>query len=270
MKLPDELKRKIVNIHPTSLFDPAEHVIPNEKGDPYLSVTDKRLWFRAVYPKGVIRKEILSLSETAAHVHVRVYADASDAEDNYIAEGYARRVLKNEPYKEYFLEEAFRAAVRVALTEAGFATGFAEAEGEPEEGESYTKNVSHPAPVVPNVALPVVPPIKESTPNNSWPIRSVISPDVGIPVGQEVKKNMVPVVSEEPKKLEMTLEEAFTVKSNLRNSKGQTLRQLVEDSPDPLGMLRWIVNEYSGRDLQFKTAAGIILVELESKMNQAA
>ncbi len=270
MKLSDELKRKIVNVHPTDLFEPAEHVIPNEKGDPYLSVTDKRLWFRAVYPMGVIRKEILSITDTSANVHVRVYADAGDETDNYISEGYARRVFKDEPYKEYFLEEAFRAAVRVALTEAGFATGFAESEGEPEPGETYGKNVGQPVSSATNVPVPVVPPVRENPENNARPAQSVISPENGIPLGKEPKKNLVPVVNEETKKPAMTLEEAFLVKSNLRNSRGQTLRQLIDDSPDPLGMLRWVVHEYSGRDMQFKEAAGIILTELESKMNNAA
>lgn len=268
MKLSDEMKRKIVNVHPTDLFEPSEHVIPNEKGDPYLSVTDKRLWFRAVYPKGVIRKEIVSLTEASAVVHVTVYASVEDDENNYISEGYARRLFKEEPYKEYFLEEAFRAAVRVALTEAGFATGFAEAEGEPEAEDTYKKSASQSNPVMSGVAIPSVPPITDQ--NVGRPTQSVISPDVGIPVGKDLKKSMIPVVGEAPGVKCMTLEEAFAVKSNLRNSKGQTLRQLVDDSPDPLGMLRWIVNEYSGRDVQFKTAAGVILTELETKMNQAA
>ena len=263
--------KKIANIQPTNDFNPADFVVAGEHG-PYLPVTDKKLWFRAKYPDGVIRKQIEEVTREFARVKVRLYISREDDEEKYIAEGYAQRFFKDEPYKENFLEEAFRAATRAALTDAGFSCGYAESEYGEGAGEAYPKEELQCQQSVPAPAISVVPAAQNAPQYGNRQPQTVISAAAGIPLGREQRKSVIPTQSMNPvSQLQtLTLDEALNSKTKIAKWAGHSLARILQESSDPENLLKWLVNDYNGPDKQIKAAAAVVLADMERQKNQAA
>lgn len=90
----------------------------NLKGKDYLQVAHRLVWFREVYPKGVIKTAILHNQDNGAIVKAEIYSDASG--------GLLASAHKSES-KEHFgdyIEKAETGAIGRALAMAGFGTQF--------------------------------------------------------------------------------------------------------------------------------------------------
>ena len=263
--------KKIANIHPTKDFDPADFVVSGEHG-PFLPVTDKKLWFRAKFPDGVIKKEIEEVNKEFARVHVRLYTSRDEGEDKFIAEGYAQRFFKEEPYKENFLEEAFRAATRAALTDAGFSCGYAESEYGEGAGAPYVVEPQESQQSVPVPAFSVMPTNQTTSQYPNRSPQTVISAATGIPLGKEQRKAVIPMQNANPvsQPKPLTLDEALNMKTKISKWAGYSLARILQESSDPENLLKWLVNDYNGPDKQIKAAAAVVLENMEKQKNQAA
>lgn len=99
----------------------------NEEGVSfYLDTKYRLLWFRLKYENGKIVKIPKVLNREYATFEVRIYADRNDAEDNFLANGFASRYKDdgNEKFGLNFVESAETAALGRALKDAGFGTQF--------------------------------------------------------------------------------------------------------------------------------------------------
>ena len=254
-----------VKLHPTTKFDPVAHIRINELGKPYLPINAKKLWFRSVFPDGVIKISIVSESADHATVRARVYEKRADEEDKYISEAYARRVPINDPIKMNHLDEAQRAAVSTALTDAGFTTGYSEndrPDGTTEEqGNQKTEQQK---PLQTNVqSSKSQTPAKELSPRPN----SVISPTNGqyvTPVGarnqqtnsrtgKEKSVSGSGLIQESP----LTAARAVQLNDEFGAFNGYTLGQ-VADRSDWAQNLQWIVYSYRGNNQQVREAATLI------------
>lgn len=92
----------------------------------YLDTKYRLLWFRLKYDNGKIVKIPKALNKEYATFEVRIYADKNDAEDNFLANGFASRYKddSNEKFGLNFVESAETAALGRALKDAGFGTQF--------------------------------------------------------------------------------------------------------------------------------------------------
>ncbi len=92
----------------------------------YLDTKYRLLWFRMKYPEGKLVKIPKALNKEYATFEVRVYTDKNDAEDNFLANGFASRHKDdgNEKFGLNFVESAETAALGRALKDAGFGTQF--------------------------------------------------------------------------------------------------------------------------------------------------
>jgi hypothetical protein len=99
----------------------------NEEGVSfYLDTKYRLLWFGLKYENGKIVKIPKVLNREYATFEVRIYADRNDAEDNFLANGFASRYKDdgNEKFGLNFVESAETAALGRALKDAGFGTQF--------------------------------------------------------------------------------------------------------------------------------------------------
>lgn len=92
----------------------------------YLDTKYRLLWFRLLYPQGKLVKIPKALNKEYATFEVRVYTDKNDADDNFLANGFASRYKddSNERFGLNFVESAETAALGRALKDAGFGTQF--------------------------------------------------------------------------------------------------------------------------------------------------
>lgn len=92
----------------------------------YLDTKYRLLWFRMKYPEGKLVKIPKALNKEYATFEVRVYTDKNDAENNFLANGFASRYKDdtNEKFGLNFVESAETAALGRALKDAGFGTQF--------------------------------------------------------------------------------------------------------------------------------------------------
>lgn len=92
----------------------------------YLDTKYRLLWFRLLYPQGKLVKIPKALNKEYATFEVRVYTDKNDADDNFLANGFASRYKDdaNEKFGLNFVESAETAALGRALKDAGFGTQF--------------------------------------------------------------------------------------------------------------------------------------------------
>ena len=119
-------------------FDASQYAIDIEKDgamEKYLEVKYRRIWFRLRFPEGIIRKRIISMDGTQATVEARVYADRNDPDESYLACGYARRKVEDDPVRGRFLEIAETAAEGRALAGAGFGIQFGSELDDDEKGQ---------------------------------------------------------------------------------------------------------------------------------------
>lgn len=92
----------------------------------YLDTKYRLLWFRLMYPQGKLVKIPKALNKEYATFEVRVYTDKNDADDNFLANGFASRYKDdaNQKFGLNFVESAETAALGRALKDAGFGTQF--------------------------------------------------------------------------------------------------------------------------------------------------
>ena len=92
----------------------------------YLDTKYRLLWFRLMYPQGKLVKIPKALNKEYATFEVRVYTDKNDADENFLANGFASRYKDdaNEKFGLNFVESAETAALGRALKDAGFGTQF--------------------------------------------------------------------------------------------------------------------------------------------------
>jgi len=110
-------------------FEPKDYLRKevNEDGVSfYLDTKYRLLWFRLKYDNGKIVKIPKALNKEYATFEVRIYANKNDAEDNFLANGFASRYKddSNEKFGLNFVESAETAALGRALKDAGFGTQF--------------------------------------------------------------------------------------------------------------------------------------------------
>ncbi|MGI8406027.1 MAG: hypothetical protein ACR2OE_14915 [Thermomicrobiales bacterium] len=104
-------------------FDPSKHLI-KLKGKDYLEISWRLVWFRQVYPQGIIQTSIVELKDDSAIFSAHIETGLGG-----VAEGYG-----SETRKDFgdFIEKASTKAIGRALAALGFGTQFAP---ELEEGE---------------------------------------------------------------------------------------------------------------------------------------
>lgn len=90
----------------------------NLKGKPYLQVAHRLVWFREVYPDGVIKTQILHNQDNTAIVRAEVY---SSAQGGLLAS--AHKMESKENFND-FIEKAETGAIGRALAMASFGTQF--------------------------------------------------------------------------------------------------------------------------------------------------
>ena len=110
-------------------FEPKDYLrkeVSEEGVSFYLDTKYRLLWFRLKYDNGKIVKIPKALNKEYATFEVRIYADKNDAEDNFLANGFASRYKddSNEKFGLNFVESAETAALGRALKDAGFGTQF--------------------------------------------------------------------------------------------------------------------------------------------------
>lgn len=93
----------------------------NLKGKDYMMVGFRMVWFREIYPLGMMETEIVQLAET--HAILKATISVPDANGNYVKLATA---TKREDQKHFpdFLEKAETGALGRALALAGFGTQF--------------------------------------------------------------------------------------------------------------------------------------------------
>ena len=110
-------------------FEPKDYLREEKNEDGisyYLDTKYRLLWFRLKYPQGKLVKIPKTLNKDYATFEVRVYADINDADNNFLANGFASRYKDdtNEKFGLNFVESAETAALGRALKDAGFGTQF--------------------------------------------------------------------------------------------------------------------------------------------------
>lgn len=110
-------------------FEPKDYLREEKTEDGvsfYLDTKYRLLWFRLMYPQGKLVKIPKVLNKEYATFEVRVYTDKNDADENFIANGFASRYKDdaNEKFGLNFVESAETAALGRALKDAGFGTQF--------------------------------------------------------------------------------------------------------------------------------------------------
>ena len=204
----------------------------------YLDVQFRKLWFRLCHPAGKIQKLIKQMTDDFAIVEARVYLDHNDAEENYVANAFARRFRDDSEFGPKYLELAETAAVGRALADAGFGSQFADADGEAD-------------PVQVDAGVPIQPAEKDDNPFAS--IKGVVfTPAATAPAPSAyISSDSVETIL-----ASMTLEEAKTVAVTIGMNKGKTLGQVAIEKP---GDLQWYANSYSGPDNILRAAAKLLL-----------
>lgn len=250
--------RMVPTINAVDNFNPADFTrqLPNEDGTMslYLDVKYRLLWFRLHRPNGKIDSEIISVDDKSAVVCCKLYADRSDAPEQYVAKSCAQRFVSQERFGDRYLETAETAAMGRVLAAAGYGTQFCgaadmlgedvvdspldlgAAEESSAEAPVVTSHITH---TTNQIGLTQTP-----APNQSATLA-----DKG-PVTLDDYLNS------------MTLEDAKKVCIDVGYHKGITLGELAIRKP---GDLEWYVKHYSGRNLALKAGA-ILLVDAASKM----
>lgn len=232
----------------------------------YLDVKYRKLWFRLKNPNGKIIKKIVQLTDKVATVEARVYLDAKDPEDNFIASAFAQRSLDSGPFGAKYVELAETAAVGRALADAGFGVQFCDVT-EPDDPAivdagipAPVKNAS-PAPAVVEddgsaAAAGAAPAAGGPASPSTAPAAAPAAPAAGL-----VTPPAPAYTSDTPieKILElMTLEEAKAVKVDFKAGvhKDKTLAQIAFESPKDL---QWLAESYKGRNNLIKAGAQKLL-----------
>ena len=233
-------------------FNPLDYarVLPSDiEGQPqrmYLDVKYRVVWFRLVYPKGKINTCIASMDEKMAVVECRIYMDASDQPDAYLAIGYGQRHYDPETsYGIRYLECAETAAIGRALSAAGFNIPFG---NDDEEGE---------AGLIVDSGIQITPPVVTAPPQH-YPVQNhgTMAHHNQSPVNAS-QSHSQPVVPDNGASSAMSVDDAKSVIIPFRGkNNGKTLGQVAVEDP---GTLDWIVSKYTGPDDKLRNAARLLI-----------
>lgn len=253
-------------------FNPADFARTLQQKDGseslFLEVKYRILWFRLHRPNGKIETEVLSVTDQAAVMRCRVYADREDAPDRFIAQACAQRFRTADEYGDRFLEIAETAAIGRALASAGYGTQFC-------APNDLLSGVISDAPVQ----------VAEENAGGSVHALHELSAGTGsevpaqeVPIktaptekGPEVQTPAAPSQPAPPKRnpqtmedyLEsMSLDDAKKVIVDFGRYAGKTLENIALTSP---GDLEWYVKNYSGKNLAVKAGAAILLNAAQAK-----
>ena len=261
-------------------FDASQYAIDIEKDgtmEKYLEVKYRRIWFRLRFPEGIIRKRIISMDGTQATVEARVYADRNDPDESYLACGYARRKVEDDPVRGRFLEIAETAAEGRALAGAGFGIQFGSELDDDEKGQMCDAPYAVPGRVagppqnsspMPASSMGMATAGKQTIPEHpvSEDIRMDETNCVQMPESygqmpedwQRVQNQQLPE-SPQISGGSMTIEQASAVVCNFGKNKGKTLGQIAMIPNQGLKELEWIAYKYGGRDENVRTGARMLL-----------
>lgn len=250
-------------------FDPKQYlrIYADEKtgeAQYYLDVKFRKLWFRLKNPNGKIIKKIVQLTDKVATVEARVYLDAKDPEDNFIASAFAQRSLDGGPFGAKYVELAETAAVGRALADAGFGVQFCDV-AEPDDPAIVDAGI--PAPVknpspVSDAAEDDAPTTAVGAVSGTTAPAPVTAPAVAAAPAAGLTTPPAPAyTSDTPieRILElMTVEEAKAVKVDFKAGahKDKTLAQIAFESPKDL---QWLAESYKGRNNLIKAGAQKLL-----------
>ena len=124
-----DVNEAVRNLNKVEGFEPKDY-LREEKSEEgvsfYLDTKYRLLWFRLMYPQGKLVKIPKALNKEYATFEVRVYTDKNDADNDFLANGFASRYKDdaNEKFGLNFVESAETAALGRALKDAGFGTQF--------------------------------------------------------------------------------------------------------------------------------------------------
>jgi len=206
----------------------------------YLDVKYRITWFRLKYPEGKISKEITQLDEKMAVVECRIYKEASDSADAYLANGFGQRFLEAEStYGSRYLEWAETAAIGRALSAAGFnisiGSDFDDENGQVDSGIPITDNFV-------------------TSPTEQAGEQQQLAVHTGTQFTQPSYKQDS-TVDEIIRAMSLDDAKKVIVPFNGKN-KGKSLAQVSVEDPSTLG---WIVSNYSGPNNELRAAAKKLL-----------
>ena len=227
-------------------FDPRKYMrVISEEGKAdkyYLDVASRKLWFRLMYPKGKIVKQLVYRTDQTAIVEARVYLDCNDPAENFIANAFAQKYLTEDAqFGNKFLELAETAAVGRALADAGFGLQFADEEEDidPEVADApFEASLIFGNQNMEN--LPQAAPQPEPQSMKPAPVQQTIQKDMPV---EQIYSMMTP-------------ETAAAVVIGIGFHKGKTLGQVAVEKPSSL---EWYVSSYGGPDNLLRAAAKYLM-----------
>lgn len=242
----------------------------------------KQLWFRLIYPNGRI-SSVIQDDGKGALAKARIYLDRSDAEEQCIAEGSARRASSDDPnckyYERYYVDSAETAAVSRALSRAGFdlpgcnqvVNGYLI---NPVTGEPVTEmnlgmlagqvmvspqppqtNIANPATVSQSQEIPPHPYSPLTAPNNT--IQAPVTPE------PRQAAPCQPVQTQNGVQGDTKLENAKNITIPRGKYAGRTLGEIAQNDPK---LLEWYATMYQSSDTTIRDAAQYLINQAMNTM----
>ena len=253
----------------------------------------KKLWFRLKYPKGIIKKNVLTLNEQIAVIEAKIFFASNDTEpvSSFIAQRYAKNKTGS-----YYIQSAQDAAVNRALTDAGFGIQLCDrSQGSdmktttPECTHKTVSEIVETVSIMPendvqqdtviqkpildlqtntepakitvdtslvsqqNIETPVTPQIKNLVLSNSENITEYFNYTADMPVDEIFKI--------------MTLEEAGSITVEEGLCKGWLMSDVMEKRP---ASLRWLFTGYTGKNNIMRAAAKMMFDYMTANKAAAA
>lgn len=239
-------------IHAVEGFNPADYVRVSveEDGsrDAYLDAKFRILWFRLHRPNGKIDTEVIHLDEKSAFVCCRVYADRSDAPDQFIGKAHSHRFATQDAFGDRYLEVAETIAKSRALADAGYGTQFCIT------GEASVTDLG-------DAPIHMPPEDTGERPLGGGAVNGGIVAEKETIKQSYPAEGVLPSMQDKPKTVDellkaMTIQQAKAVTVDFGKYAGQTLGEIA--MRDPVG-IQWYADKYSGRNIALKAGA-ILLV----------
>jgi hypothetical protein len=131
----------------------------NLKGKDYLQVAHRLVWFREVYPQGIIKTMLKEHQNETALMYAEIYIPAANGQPLLVATAY--KAESKASFGDY-IEKAETGAIGRALAMAGFGTQF-----EPEFDEALRLADAPVDPVIKNTAHAATPEVVSTTETKS-------------------------------------------------------------------------------------------------------
>lgn len=253
------LGRNATELHAIDGFDPMSYArtLTNDDGSQslYLDVKYRILWFRLAYPNGRVDPEVVYVDDKRAVVCCKLFADKTDAADQYIAKSTSQRFYSEEKYGDRFLEIAETAALGRALASAGFGTQFC---GSGDFGGDVIADAPIELPFDTDMEV-------KSINNDAQSAISATNQSQQVVESPQMEAKPTPTAPMQPQKLPETLdewinalsvEEAKKVSVDVGRYAGTALGDIAVQHPEDLA---WYVEKYFGRNLKLKAAATVLL-----------